>query len=44
MAAPVVSRAIEEFLKRDPRIDDVRLIFYTQREATIFLENQRFAS
>lgn len=44
MAAPVVSRAIEEFLKRDPRIDDVRLIFYTQREATIFLENQRLAS
>lgn len=43
MAAPVASRAIEEYLKSDPRIDEVRLIFYTSREANIFLENQVFS-
>ena len=44
MAAPVASRAIEEFLKGDARIDEVRLIFYTARDANIFLENQTFSS
>lgn len=44
MAAPVVSRTIEDFSQRDSRITDVRLIFYTQREANIFLEHQAFTS
>jgi O-acetyl-ADP-ribose deacetylase (regulator of RNase III) len=42
MAAPVVSRAIGEYLKGDARITEVRLIFHTAREANIFLENQVF--
>ncbi len=44
MAAPVVSRAIEEFLQGDARINEVRLIFYTARDANTFLENQTFSS
>ena len=44
MAAPVVSRAIEDYLKGDARIAEVRLIFYTAREANIFLENQTFSA
>jgi O-acetyl-ADP-ribose deacetylase len=44
MAAPVVSRAIEEYLKSDARIGEVRLIFYTAREANIFIENQKFSA
>jgi O-acetyl-ADP-ribose deacetylase (regulator of RNase III) len=43
MAAPVVSRAIEEYLAGDARITEVRLIFYTAREANTFLENQAFS-
>jgi O-acetyl-ADP-ribose deacetylase len=43
MAAPVVSRAIEAALQADARISDVRLIFHTEREARIFLENQKFS-
>ena len=43
MAAPVVSRAIEEYLAGDARITEVRLIFYTAREANVFLENQAFS-
>lgn len=43
MAAPVVSRAIEEYLKDDARISEVRLIFYTARDANTFLENQAFS-
>jgi len=39
----VVSRAIEEYLKGDARITEVRLIFHTAREANIFLENQAFS-
>jgi O-acetyl-ADP-ribose deacetylase len=42
-AAPVVSRAIEDFLANDSRVTDVRLIFYTAREANIFLDNQAFS-
>ncbi len=42
LAAPVVSRAIEAALEADTRIADVRLIFHTEREARIFLENQNF--
>jgi O-acetyl-ADP-ribose deacetylase len=44
LAAPVVSRTIEEWLAKDARIADVRLIFYTEREARIFIENQTFSS
>jgi O-acetyl-ADP-ribose deacetylase len=43
-AAPVVSRTIEKFLKTKTQIADVRLIFYTQREAEIFLAHQQFSA
>jgi O-acetyl-ADP-ribose deacetylase len=44
MAAPVVSRAIEDWLATDSRIADVRLIFYTERDAKTFIEHQAFSS
>lgn len=43
MAAPVVSCAIEVFLKGDARISEVRLIFYNARDANTFLEYQKFS-
>jgi O-acetyl-ADP-ribose deacetylase (regulator of RNase III) len=43
MAAPVVSRAIEEFLTGEETVVEVRLIFHTAREANIFLEKQAFS-
>jgi O-acetyl-ADP-ribose deacetylase (regulator of RNase III) len=43
-AAPVVSCTIENFLKTNAQIADVRLIFYTQREAQIFLSHQEFSA
>jgi O-acetyl-ADP-ribose deacetylase (regulator of RNase III) len=43
-AAPVVSATIEKFLAANAQIADVRLIFYTRRDAETFLAHQRFSS
>jgi O-acetyl-ADP-ribose deacetylase len=42
-AARVVSRTIEKFLETNTQITDVRLIFYTQRDAETFLAHQEFS-
>lgn len=41
-AAAIASRTIAEFLATDSSITDVRLVFFTRRDAEIFLENQVF--
>ena len=41
-AAAVSSEAIKEFLARDKFLREVRLVFFLEREARVFLENQRF--
>ena len=43
-AAPVVSRTIEKFLNSNMQITDVRLIFYTQRDAETFIAHQEFST
>jgi len=43
-AARVSSRAVEEFLKSDSSIREVRLVFFSSNDAQIFLSNQVFAS
>jgi O-acetyl-ADP-ribose deacetylase (regulator of RNase III) len=43
-AAQVSSEAIEKFLKSDSRIQEVRLVFFSQQDADIFLKNHSFAS
>ena len=42
-AAVVASQAIETFLRGDERIQRVPLVFF-QRDATVFLANQKFSS
>jgi len=41
-AATVSSQAIKEFLSNDRLLREVRLVFFQQRDARAFLENQRF--
>ena len=41
-AAAVSSEAIKEFLAGDQFLREVRLVFFLEREARVFLENQRF--
>ncbi|HEU4767128.1 MAG TPA: O-acetyl-ADP-ribose deacetylase [Pyrinomonadaceae bacterium] len=41
-AAAVSSRAITAFLKSDNQIREVRLVFFQQRDARVFLEYQEF--
>jgi len=41
-AAAVASQAIADFLTRDPSLQEVRLVFFTQRDATTFLQYQVF--
>ncbi|MBV9241962.1 MAG: O-acetyl-ADP-ribose deacetylase [Acidobacteria bacterium] len=41
-AAKVSSAAIKQFLDRDKTIDEVRLVFFHNRDAAIFLENHVF--
>ena len=41
-AAAVSSRAITDFLKFDNQIREVRLVFFQQRDARVFLEYQEF--
>jgi O-acetyl-ADP-ribose deacetylase (regulator of RNase III) len=43
-AARVSSRAVEEFLKSDSSIREVRLVFFSSNHAQIFLSHQVFAS
>ncbi len=41
-AAAVSSKAIEEFLAVDKQLTEVRLVFFQQRDAEVFLKHQRF--
>jgi O-acetyl-ADP-ribose deacetylase (regulator of RNase III) len=41
-AASVASTAIEEFLTADTAIIEVRLVFFSERDARVFLTSQRF--
>lgn len=43
-AAKVSSQAIEEFLRTDSTIDEVRLVFFSRGDAEVFLKNQAFTS
>jgi O-acetyl-ADP-ribose deacetylase (regulator of RNase III) len=43
-AAQVASTAVAGFLRRDQSLTDVRFVFYSQRDAEIFLEHQCFGS
>lgn len=43
-AAEVSSTAIEEFLRSDTRIDEVRLVFFLPEDAEIFVAHQKFSS
>ena len=41
-AAKVASAAIKKFLTADTQIEEVRLVFFQQRDARVFLEYQEF--
>jgi O-acetyl-ADP-ribose deacetylase len=41
-AAAVSSRTVMEFLATDDTVQEVRMIFFQQRDADVFLKNQRF--
>ena len=41
-AAKVASTAIKNFLSGDKQIEEVRLVFFQQRDARVFLEYQEF--
>lgn len=41
-AAEVASRAIAEFLRAEPSIEEVRLVFFSAGDAEAFLANQKF--
>jgi len=43
-AAVVASEAIQAFLTTNSGLEEVRLVFYTPRDAQVFLENHRFSS
>src|SRR5438128_11258412 len=42
-AAEVSSKAIENFLSTDRQLKEVRLVFFQDRDAEIFLEHQKFS-
>ncbi|HEU5239271.1 MAG TPA: O-acetyl-ADP-ribose deacetylase [Pyrinomonadaceae bacterium] len=42
-AAVVSSRTIENFLGTDHQLKEVRLVFFQEQDADIFLENQKFS-
>ncbi|HEV8587638.1 MAG TPA: O-acetyl-ADP-ribose deacetylase [Pyrinomonadaceae bacterium] len=42
-AARVSSKTIENFLSTDHQLKEVRLVFFQQRDADVFLENQEFS-
>ncbi|HXG53267.1 MAG TPA: O-acetyl-ADP-ribose deacetylase [candidate division Zixibacteria bacterium] len=41
-AAKVSSRAIEEFLRAEPAVREVRLVFFSPEDAAVFVANQAF--
>ena len=41
-AAEVASQTIENFLRTDHQLNEVRLVFFQQHDADVFLENQKF--
>ncbi|HKS09315.1 MAG TPA: O-acetyl-ADP-ribose deacetylase [Pyrinomonadaceae bacterium] len=41
-AAAVSSRAIKEFLNADQQIEEVRLVFFQDRDARVFLKHHKF--
>jgi O-acetyl-ADP-ribose deacetylase (regulator of RNase III) len=43
-AAAVASRSIEEFLKRDATVAEVRLVFFSKGDMEVFLRNHQFKS
>jgi O-acetyl-ADP-ribose deacetylase (regulator of RNase III) len=43
-AAAVASRAVEEFLKNDDRLNEVRLVFFAPGDAQMFLKHQVFTN
>ena len=43
-AATVASQAIEAFLRRDETIKQVRLVFFQETDAEIFIANQKFSN
>jgi O-acetyl-ADP-ribose deacetylase len=42
-AAGVSSRAVEEFLRGDSIVQEVRLVFFSPSDAEVFLKHQRFS-
>jgi O-acetyl-ADP-ribose deacetylase (regulator of RNase III) len=42
-AAVVASRTIENFLGTDRQLKEVRLVFFQERDAEVFLQNQQFS-
>jgi O-acetyl-ADP-ribose deacetylase (regulator of RNase III) len=42
-AAKVASKTIENFLSTDHQLKEVRLVFFQERDARVFLENQQFS-
>jgi O-acetyl-ADP-ribose deacetylase len=42
-AAEVASQTIENFLRTDHQLNEVRLVFFQQRDAEVFLANQKFS-
>jgi O-acetyl-ADP-ribose deacetylase len=42
-AAQVASKTIENFLQTDHQLNEVRLVFFQERDADVFLENQEFS-
>jgi len=42
-AAEIASRTIENFLATDRQLQEVRLVFFQERDAEVFLENQKFS-
>ncbi len=43
-AAPVASQAIADFLEHDSSLQSVQLVFFSEPDATIFIEHQTFPS
>lgn len=41
-AASVSSRAIEQYLTADPKLDEVRLVFFARGDAEVFLKHHAF--
>jgi len=41
-AAKIASRTIKDFLSADQQIEQVRLVFFQQSDADVFLKNHEF--